>query len=121
MRSVLVVDDEQGYLDLYRYVMEPMGIEVMCATNGREAVEKVMESPYHLILLDVHMPVMTGPEAFRLIRQIRPDQKVVVFSSSSDATNSQENEMLKQGVVGCLYKPVVIEEIEKVLRENMES
>ena len=118
-KKVLVVDDEQGYLDLYRYLMEPMGIEVVCVTNGQEAVDKVLKMPFDLVLMDVHMPVMTGPEAYHRIREIRQNQKVVIFSSSSDATNSQENEMLMHGAIACLYKPVEIEEIEKILKENI--
>ena len=120
-KKILVVDDEQGYLDLYRYMMEPMGIEVVCVKNGQEAVEKVTEKLFDLILMDVHMPVMTGPEAYRRIRQIRPGQKVVIFSSSSDVTHSQEDEMLKEGVLTCLYKPVAMEDIEKILEQNMTS
>jgi CheY-like chemotaxis protein len=118
-KRVLVVDDEQGYLDMYVFFMEPLGIEVTCARNGAEAVEKVKDAAFDLIFMDVHMPVMTGPEAFRRIRQLRPEQKVVIFSSSSDPSYSQENQTLEEGALTCLYKPVVLEEIQKILSETI--
>ncbi len=118
-KQVLVVDDEQGYLDLYVFFMEPLGIEVTCVRNGLEAVQKIEQQPYDLIFMDVHMPVMTGPEAFKRIRQIRPDQKVVIFSSSSDPSFSQEKKTVQEGALVCLYKPVTIDEIHRVLAENI--
>ncbi len=116
-KKILVVDDEKGYRDLYVFFLEPLGVEVTCVTNGAEAVQKVEENVYDLIFMDVHMPVMTGPEAFKRIRQIRPDQKVVIFSSSSDPSFAQENKIVKEGAVICLYKPVTIDEIRRVLAE----
>ena len=118
-KTVLVVDDEQGYLDLYVFFLEPMNVEVTCVTNGLEAVQKIEQQPYDLIFMDVHMPVMTGPEAFRRIRQIRPEQKVVIFSSSSDPSFAKEKQTIKDGALVCLYKPVTIDEIQRVLMDNM--
>ena len=69
-KSVLVVDDEQGFLDLYVYILEPMGLEVICAKNGKEAVEKFKDRSFDLVLMDVHMPEMTGPEALRVYKEV---------------------------------------------------
>ena len=68
IKRILAVDDEQGYLDLYVYFLKPLGYEVTCVTDGAQAVQKVQENYYDLIFMDVHMPVMTGPEAFKRIR-----------------------------------------------------
>lgn len=115
MKSVLVVDDEQGYRDLYRFLLEPKGVQVTCVVNGLEALNKVKQCSYDLILMDVHMPVMTGPEAIVLIKKIRPDQKILVFSSSSDPGYFQEDQALKNGANECLYKPVELKVLEEVL------
>ena len=118
-KKVLVVDDEKGYRDLYVFLLEPLGIEVTCVANGLEALRKIEERPYDLVLMDVHMPVMTGPEAFKEIRRFRPDQKVVIFSSSSDPEHFEEQQMIREGALICLYKPVTIDEIQHVLAENI--
>lgn len=119
-KKILVVDDEQGYLDLYIFFLEPLGIEVTCVTNGLEALDKLRDTSYDIVFMDIHMPVMTGPEAFKVIRRIRPDQKVVIFSSSSDPSLSQERETLKEGALVCLYKPVTLEDIQRVLEKNID-
>src|SRR3989338_4420686 len=118
-KSILVVDDEQGYRDLYVFFLEPLGFEVTCVTNGLEAVRKTDEKKYDLVLMDVHMPVMTGPEALRRIRQTHPDQKFVVFSSSSDQEFKGEHEVIRQGALSCLYKPVDIDELRRILVETV--
>ncbi len=117
--KILCVDDEQGYLDLYKFFMEPLGFQIEWAYNGLEAVEKVTKNEYDLMFMDVHMPVMTGPEAFRMIRKIRPSQKVVIFSSSSDPSFAQEKRTVEEGALVCLYKPVTIDEIQRVLDEHV--
>ena len=118
-KQILVVDDEQGYQDLYTFLLQPLGVQISYANNGLEAVEKIQKDPYDLIFMDIHMPVMSGPEAFKRIRQIRPDQKVVIFTSSSDPSFSQENKTLEEGALVCLYKPVSLEDLQRVVHENL--
>ena len=116
-KQVLVVDDEQGYLDMYVYVLEPLGIKVTCARNGEEAVEKIKEKAYDLMFMDVHMPKMDGHEAFKRIKAFRPEQKIVIFSSSSDPNLVREQQVLDAGAVECLFKPMGIDEIERILKK----
>jgi CheY-like chemotaxis protein len=119
--NILVVDDERGYREMYRYFLEPLGLSVTSVCNGQEAVEKVKEQFYDLILMDVHMPVLSGPEAVKKIKELRPDQKVVVFSSSSDPTYKMENNAVANGAVACLLKPVELTEIEEILKKAFEG
>ena len=119
--NVLVVDDEQGYRDLFTYMLEPMGMNVTCVSDGLQAVRKIEEKPYDVILMDVHMPEMTGPEALKKIKVIRPEQKVIIFSSSSDPEQIFEKEAEKAGVIECLFKPVDNEEISRVLKKALGS
>ena len=114
-RRVLVVDDEQGYRDLFTYLLEPMGIEVNCVEDGEKAVAKIEASAYDLVLMDVHMPRLSGPEALKKIKDMRPEQKVVIFSSSSDPAYIYENEACKDGAMECLFKPVYLDDIQRVL------
>ena len=117
MKKILAVDDEPGYREMYVYLLEPMGVEVFCVCNGQEAVDKIKEMPFDLILMDVHMPILTGPEAFKQIKKIRPDQKIVIFTSSSDPAYEMEKEVIGEGAIDCLYKPVAFDELEKLIHQ----
>ncbi len=119
MKTVLVADDEAGYRDLYVFLLKPMGYEVECVNNGKEAVEAIAKKPYDLLLIDVHMPVMDGLQAIRLIRQSHPTQKIVVFSSSSDPSFMREQQAIAEGVITCLYKPVLLDDFKKVIHQAL--
>ena len=114
-------DAEQKIRDLFTYLLEPMGLEVTRAENGREAVEKAAQKAYDLILMDVHMPEMTGMEALKKMKEIRPQQKVVIFSSGSDSTYQFENQALSGGAMECLFKPVELQEMERIFRQAFGS
>jgi two-component system alkaline phosphatase synthesis response regulator PhoP len=63
MRRVLVVDDEPSILQLFRYVFEDAGYEVLTAQNGREGLDALAAAgQVDLVILDVAMPVMDGRE-----------------------------------------------------------
>ncbi len=109
--KVLVVDDEPEIRELFKMLLEGEGHEVQVAENGKVGVELFKISVFDVVLLDVHMPVMTGPEALKEIKKQKPCQKVIIFSSSSDPYLKFEKEAEKLGAFSCLYKPVSVEEI----------
>ena len=117
--NVLVVDDEQGYRDLFTFMLEPMGIKVTCVTNGLEALEEVKEKIFDLILMDVHMPELNGIETLKRIKTVLPEQRVVIFSSSSDPEFNKEKEAYKIGVE-CFFKPVDDQEIWRILKKELD-
>jgi CheY-like chemotaxis protein len=110
-RSIVVADDELGFRELFRFTFEPLGFEVVTAADGIEALDVVRERAFDLVILDVHMPRMGGPEAFAQVRQIRPDQRILIVSSSSDPTNSFERAVLQAGAADCLFKPMDLDEL----------
>ncbi len=117
MKKILVVDDEKGIRDLFKFLLEPQGFAVFTANDGLEGVEMVKKDAFDIIFLDVHMPRMRGPEALKIIKQLRPTQIVVVFSSSSDPTYTFENKAKELGAYTCLYKPVDINEIFTIIEK----
>ena len=77
-----------------REVMVREGYEVEEAVNGEEAVQKVREQHFDLIVMDVKMPVIDGIEALRQIKRIRPSL-VILFLELGDACGFQALSMLK--------------------------
>lgn len=116
MKKVLVIDDEQGIRDMLRFLLEGQGYDVVTAEDGVQGLEKVKESAFDVIFLDVHMPNMGGEETLSAIKKLRPAQPVVIFSSSSDPTHAFEINAEKSGVVCCMYKPVEIDEIFEAMK-----
>lgn len=116
-KKILVIDDEQGIRDMFRFLLEPEGFEVFTANDGVEGIEMVKKDNFDIVFLDVHMPRMRGPEALAHIKQIKPNQVVVIFSSSSDPNYVFESEAHKFGAYTCLYKPVDVNELLEIINK----
>src|SRR5262249_19902094 len=80
--TVLVADDEETVRVIAARMLEAMGFRVVLACDGRECVQKFRADPsgFRLVLLDLTMPHLDGEEAFRELRQIRPDVRVLLMS-----------------------------------------
>ncbi|HAF95323.1 MAG: hypothetical protein A2X34_02090 [Elusimicrobia bacterium GWC2_51_8] len=114
-KHILIVDDEPGFHELFRFILEPLGFTVSSAYNGLEGLERLKEHEYDIIFLDVHMPKMTGPELLKLIKGIKPLQLVVIMSSGSDPRQAFETTVKGLGAAACMFKPFELHQIMKNL------
>lgn len=80
-QRILVVDDEENIRLLFKEELEEEGYEVDTASNGIEALEKIKESQFDVIVLDIKMPVMDGIQALNAIKNINKDQPVILCSA----------------------------------------
>ena len=102
---LLIVDDQRVYAEGLKYVIESRtdDFEVMdIAENGEEAVEMVKISPPDIVLMDIHMPVMSGVEATRIIHQLCPETKILVLTTFDD--DEYVRYSMEYGAVGYLLK-----------------
>jgi CheY-like chemotaxis protein len=113
--KVLVVDDELVMRQLFTQVLKVKGYEVMHATDGKAAVEKVKKEPYDIIFMDMRMPELDGVEAFREMKKVRPDLTVVMMTGF--AIDGELREAMALGAFDFLYKPFNIAEIAGVLNK----
>ena len=107
MRPILLVEDDPDLRDAVRLVLEDAGYDVVCAGEGREALARVRESPFSLVLLDLMMPVMDGFE-FRVQQMQDPNIAsipVIVFSCGNDL----EEKVAPLRVSACLRKPIDVD------------
>ena len=79
MKSILIVDDEQGIRESLTGILEDEGFTPFSVESGETAIEKVSEEKPDLILLDIWMPGMDGMETLTRIRNIYPEQLVVMM------------------------------------------
>ena len=103
--GLLVVDDERLVLESCVDMLSDLGYQVSSCTNGREAVEHYAANrrKIDLVLTDVVMPELSGPQCLAELRKINPNVRVLVMSGYMD--DGRATEMLKNGALGMLQKP----------------
>jgi CheY-like chemotaxis protein len=115
----LVVDDVAFNLDVAREMLSLYGVECEVADSGKEALQKIQETPVQLVLMDYMMPGMDGAEALAQMRALGIQTPVVALTAN--AISGSREEMLSKGFDGYLSKPFEPEEILGVLREFVNS
>lgn len=116
--SILVVDDEQGFHDLFQYLLLPLGYMVHSARGGQEAAERLRERGYDVIFLDIHIPKTNSFALLKHIQESYPEERVVLMNSSPHAPIGLDEALHSSGTAGCLHKPFGLEQLLEVL-ENL--
>jgi PAS domain S-box-containing protein len=116
-KKVLVVDDNEINILIATRILKKWGVEVNVATNGHEAIDKVMNNTFDLILMDVRMPGIDGYETTSIIRELHGDYyKTVPIYALTASSLHEENSMFEAcGMNGHLMKPFNPEDIKKIL------
>src|SRR3954454_21700187 len=105
---VLLVDDEPGNLLVLEALLDDLGLDLVRARSGEEALARVADRPFALILLDVRMPGMDGFETARRMRgRERNGHTPIIFVPAPAAEESPIVEAYKLGAVDSLVKPLV--------------
>ncbi|WP_300456418.1 HD domain-containing phosphohydrolase [Desulfobacula sp.] len=118
--KILVVDDEEGILDVTEGYFQRKGYEVYTAGNGIEALEVLDRVKIGCVFTDINMPIMDGLELAEKIRETESTLPVVIMTGCPSLENTIQT--LKNGVVDYLIKPVNLEQMEltlkRILRER---
>lgn len=112
---VLIVDDEERFRETTKTILERRGFEVTAVGDGPSAIEAVKTKPVDVIILDVRMPGMTGNEALREIKKIRPEAQVIMLTGHGNVESAMEG--LQDGVFDYLRKPCNVELLASKIRE----
>jgi|GEM_PF-727974 len=104
---ILVVDDNAVNRQIITSVMSMFGHSCEVAEQGMQAVEMHQNGDFDLILMDVRMPVMSGPDATRLIRQLGDEKKSIpIIALTADAMEENKRSYLEAGMNGVATKPI---------------
>jgi DNA-binding response OmpR family regulator len=112
-KSVLIVDDEKNIRLTLSQALEALGIETDTATNGEEALVKLREKEFGLILLDLKMPGMDGMEVLRRVSETRPDIRIIVITAYGTIESAVE--AMKLGAADFIQKPFATQEIRELV------
>jgi two-component system alkaline phosphatase synthesis response regulator PhoP len=104
--KVLIVDDEPNNVDFLEQALEDSGYQLITATNGQEALNKIQSEQPDIILLDLNMPIMDG---FTVLAKVKEDPNlrdipVIIISSEQESKSVVKG--IKQGAEDYLTKPV---------------
>lgn len=114
-KKVLIVDDEKNIRTTLAQALEPLGLATDAAVNGEEALGKLAEDQYDVILLDLKMPGMDGMEVLRQIRQRHTGVRVVMITAHGNVDSAVE--AMKLGAVDFIQKPFAPKEIREIVEE----
>ena len=115
-KKVLVVDDEKLIVKGIRFSLEQDGMEVDCAYDGQEALDKAMATPYDMILLDVMLPKMDGFEVCQRIREFS-NMPIVMLTAKGD--DMDKSLVLEYGADDYITKPFNILEVKARIKAIM--
>jgi len=117
--SILVVDDEKIIHESCGRILREEGYEVETALSGQEALQKLKERQYDLVLTDIRMPGMDGIETLEKMKEEIPDITVVMFTGYSSVETARGS--MKLGAFDYLPKPFTPEELLAVVKKAIEK
>lgn len=107
-------------------ILKERGYEVGLAENGQEVLQKLKEEKWDLILMDIHMPVMDGSEAVRIIRSESHYNHIPIIAVTANVLRNDHERYLKLGMNDVVTKPISSERLHTVIsywlkQENMKN
>jgi CheY-like chemotaxis protein len=116
-RKVLVVDDDARNIFALTTVLENQEMEVLSATNGRQAIEIIQETPdLGVVLMDIMMPEMDGYETMREIRRDSMFRMLPILALTAKAMKGDREKCLQAGASDYIAKPVNTDQLLSLLR-----
>lgn len=114
--SILISDDDVEFRDTLIAIFELVGFRTIAAGDGEEALEIIHCEEIHLVLLDLHMPKLSGLEVLRLVKEFKALLPCILMSAGFDDTVRQQAETL---AFSLLDKPVSGPEIRGAVESAM--
>jgi len=117
--NILIVDDDEMVLIALNELLRPEGYEVHTSSRGSEALKKLDQDGYDLLMLDVIMPEMNGKDLSEKLKELHPGLRVLFMSGYTDDVIAQQGIYNKQ--VSFIQKPFSMEDIAIKIREILDQ
>lgn len=107
--KVLLVDDEEDFLETLSSRLKMRGLKVSAVTSGEQAVSEAKEQEYDAIIVDLSMPGLDGLETLKLIKADNPNAEIIMLTGHGSIQSGIE--AMKLGAGDFLQKPVELSEL----------
>jgi len=105
--KVLLVDDEEDFLEVMAERMQARGIDVSTSNSAEEALGRIEKEPFDAVILDFMMPGMDGIETLKAIKEKKPELQIILLTGH--ATVQKGVEAMKLGAMDFMEKPADLE------------
>jgi len=102
--SIVIADDDTQCREALQEIVEPEGYRTLLASSGEEVIDIVRDRPVHLVLLDMHMPTLTGLETLLMLRQMHPRLPAILVTG--DPSESVVRQAFLAHFYSVIPKPV---------------
>ncbi|MEK6777392.1 MAG: response regulator [bacterium] len=113
--SILLVDDEEKFIEVLSQRLEGRGLKVDISTSGENALKRVKDKDFDAIVLDLAMPGLDGIETIRRMRKMNPDLQIIMLTGH--ATVEKGVAAIKEGAADLLEKPVDLNKLLSKIEE----
>lgn len=104
-RRALIVDDDAMNRLLGEIILDGFNMEVQLASDGNEAIEILGKENFDIVLLDIHMPEISGPHVARYIRRVKGDSQTKILAVTADMDWQEMDRYLEEGIDDYIIKP----------------
>ncbi|MCX7919939.1 MAG: ATP-binding protein [bacterium] len=115
-KKILVIDDEESIGMFLQEALRDEQHQVDIATNGSDALRKIIATEYDIVLSDIKMPGLDGETLYQQIKQVKPELVTQLVFMTGDIINPQTKQFLAQTQAAFLEKPFTIQMVREVIR-----
>ena len=116
---ILIIEDNPRDLKLVREVLQASGFQTLEATTGEAGIELARERGPALILMDIHLPQMSGREAAKILKGDAKTEHIPIVALTASAMKGDREALLAEGFDGYIAKPINIKEIAEIVRSYL--
>ncbi|MEM6735852.1 MAG: response regulator [Bacteroidota bacterium] len=117
-KKIIVAEDSSVIQNLTKKILSQLNFSIVLVKNGKQVLDLIIKDTYHLILLDIHMPVMDGMECAKSIRSMGGENSnIPIIAITGNANNYTEEEFEAVGINAFIPKPLNYDSLVEKVKE----
>jgi len=118
-KKILIVEDDEAMRALLKDLLDGEGFHTESVSNGFDALQKIIEASFDLIITDIQMPRLTGLDILPRIKKLQPQTPVIVITAFG--SDELYRRSLEKGATGYLEKPIHIHQLRTLIHKMISS